>query len=523
MYVDRRVLALLLLLAATTAGACRGMKARVNTDYLLRHEVYRSRAFAREPYLFEVRDTRAEVICRSFDRVPPRLLISPFTARMTQAWERRLVELDDPEQRRLASVGLPSRLPLWQHHVTLSGLEPRTPYSVKIATGEEEVELLVRTLPKLGGEPSPADMISFLVLGNTGTGSDEQLTVAQAVAESFEKPRGLARGVDFIVHTGDMVYDKGAAADYEARFFAPYREVLRRTPIYSVVGDRDVRSWGGAAYFEAFPRGSLKQPYWRMNLGPVELLGCDTTAIGHYANQEFGKPSQDDLRDPGRQQLWLDRTLAKPTAAWRFLVLHDPALSGGVGAGSASLSGARAAKKLRRALRHVFGRVQFILQGQDPHYERSVPIAHSWIAGDGGIEIPSWAQGAGFGMESHARRRRVDLGQRTVALVQGAGGGEVGDTVLARAGWGAAWLLGLPLGSPLWLSYFPVGPDWVDPGFAWIDRAAVCYSVTRFDVRLGTTRLRTWTIDPVSGKALLADDVTYRRKKKQAAAPKSGG
>ena len=115
----------------------------------------------------------------------------------------------------------------------------------------------------------------------------------------------------------------------------------------------------------------------------------------------------------------------------------------------------------------------------------------------------------GLAMDQHAQSRHVNLFGRTVTIVQGAGGGPVGDTMCGRLGWGTAWFLGLPFASPVWLSYYPVGPDWVNPSSEWIDRADSCYAVTRFDVSKDEAKVRTWTIDGCTGHAFLADQVTY--------------
>jgi hypothetical protein len=45
---------------------------------------------------------------------------------------------------------------------------------------------------------------------------------------------------DFVLHVGDIVYPKGLQGHYSAGFFRPFAELVRKAPVYTVLGNHDV-------------------------------------------------------------------------------------------------------------------------------------------------------------------------------------------------------------------------------------------------------------------------------------------
>jgi hypothetical protein len=160
------------------------------------------------------------------------------------------------------------------------------------------------------------DAPSFLVMGDTGEGDESQYAVV---------PPLLATGADtdFMLIAGDVVYPAGDAADYEERFYRPYRDYP--APIYAVPGNHDwydglegfMRCFCGAEPLagdrgEPLSLGGVERllarraepiddqavrrmralrdapgqrarqpgPYFALDTGPLLILGIDTGILG---------------------------------------------------------------------------------------------------------------------------------------------------------------------------------------------------------------------------------------------------
>ncbi|MCA1716172.1 MAG: metallophosphoesterase [Actinobacteria bacterium] len=111
-----------------------------------------------------------------------------------------------------------------RHAVTLFGLRPGSRYYYRVAGAQKTASF--RTAPE-----GPGSGFTFAVVGDSGTGSKAQLAVA-GLLERMEP--------DLILHTGDVVYPKGDDADYDPKFFAPYRRIIESVPIFPSLGNHDV-------------------------------------------------------------------------------------------------------------------------------------------------------------------------------------------------------------------------------------------------------------------------------------------
>src|SRR5688500_6399997 len=78
--------------------------------------------------------------------------------------------------------------------------------------------------------------IRFVAVGDTGTGDENEYAVARDIGTACQ-----ARGCDFIVHNGDILYDVGAFSAYdtqfEDKFEVPYGSL--GLPVYLVLGNHD--------------------------------------------------------------------------------------------------------------------------------------------------------------------------------------------------------------------------------------------------------------------------------------------
>ncbi|MHC4832038.1 MAG: metallophosphoesterase family protein, partial [Planctomycetota bacterium] len=196
---------------------------------------------------------------------------------------------------------------------------------------------------------APGDRrFTFAVVGDTGKGSRGQYAVAERIREVDP---------EFVIHTGDVIYPSGAAEDFDPKFFAPYRDILRGAPFFLSLGNHDIMTWLGGPYLDSFvlPRNrkAKNERFYRFDWGGVRLFALDSS-IG------FIVPD-------GKQVRWLDKELAKKHPGFRIAYFHHPPYSSGFHGSN-------------WPVRSVFGKrfedrgVELVFSGHDHSYERLHPI-----------------------------------------------------------------------------------------------------------------------------------------------------
>jgi hypothetical protein len=200
--------------------------------------------------------------------------------------------------------------------------------------------------PPVAPETVPSDVdeaaARFVVVGDTGTGDENEYAVARAIGAACAE-----RGCDLIVHTGDILYDVGAFSAYdtqfEDKFERPYGSL--GIPVYLVLGNHDVGGdpsseddldrWKeiGDRAVEYSNRSDRTTDTWRMPArwynfthGPVAFAAFDTSAF-YYVLLES------DTKGPLHRAVAAQEAFA-PTAwpanaSWRFAVGHHPYISNG--------------------------------------------------------------------------------------------------------------------------------------------------------------------------------------------------
>lgn len=241
-----------------------------------------------------------------------------------------------------------------------AGLRPGVPvdYAVAGATGS------AAALPAEG-------TLRFAVIGDSGNGSPAQWEVAR----ELEKARP-----HFVLHTGDVVYPSGSLSDYRDRYFAPYKELLSRAPVYPAVGNHDygnhiVTTRPGRRKFEVYKRIHRKPAYYSFDLGPAHFVSLDTS-------RAWGVNAAADIGPGSPQDAWLRQDLATSRAPWNIVLLHVPVHASEDHGDHESLRA-----WLEPLLKKH--RVQLVLQGHDHIYERSKPIEGTvfMTVGSGGADL----------------------------------------------------------------------------------------------------------------------------------------
>jgi hypothetical protein len=204
---------------------------------------------------------------------------------------------------------------------------------------------------RIAGHEGRAE-VSFMLLGDPGEGDGSQMAVVPGLLT-------MSEGAHFSVICSDVIYPAGEAADYAAKFYAPYRDLPG--PIYAIPGNHDwydrlvgfmthfcdaraapaagvgrgggLKGWlahrlwrkerairvdtvtGGEQRRPRDPRfPSQRGPYWTLDAGPLRLVGIDTGITGGL--------------DAGQGE-WLLRVSAERRDAAKILLTGKPLLVDG--------------------------------------------------------------------------------------------------------------------------------------------------------------------------------------------------
>lgn len=195
------------------------------------------------------------------------------------------------------------------HTVHLTELEPSTRYYYRVIRDEEVFSegFSFTTAPVAGS----TEEIVFLVLGDSGTGNDNQRTVRNQMLNAFyrEHPQ-------FLIHVGDV--HQGNGAEYDDVYFTIYQELLQQIPFYLAIGNHDTYTDNAAPFLQDFvtPRHDHSEGrYYAHQWGDVFFINLDT-------NIPFAKGTT--------QYDFLVRALnsaEQKAANWTILYFHHPPYS----------------------------------------------------------------------------------------------------------------------------------------------------------------------------------------------------
>src|SRR5262249_14893124 len=114
----------------------------------------------------------------------------------------------------------------------LKDLRPDTVYRCRILAPDGQLVTWVRfrTAPEVDAS------FLFTVVGDSGHGG----LAARAIARRIR-----AAHPAFLIHVGDLAYPDGTVDELAATFFRPYRETLRRVPLFPTPGNHDLHARSG--------------------------------------------------------------------------------------------------------------------------------------------------------------------------------------------------------------------------------------------------------------------------------------
>jgi hypothetical protein len=201
--------------------------------------------------------------------------------------------------------------------------------------------------------PNKEDSVRFIVIGDTGTGSDKQLEVARMMSRYRQ-----TFPFEFVLMTGDNMYGSEKAVDYKEKFENIYRPLLdQKVKFYAALGNHDESNQRFYEYFNM-----EGQEYYRFKKGNVSFYSLNS----NYMDK--------------KQVDWLNEKLATDTATWKIAFFHHPPYSSGGAHGSDT--------KLRTVVEPIFVKhgVNVVFTGHEHFYERIKPQQgiYYFISGSGG-------------------------------------------------------------------------------------------------------------------------------------------
>jgi 3',5'-cyclic AMP phosphodiesterase CpdA len=222
------------------------------------------------------------------------------------------------------------------HDIRVSDL---IPWEYRLLHNDHAVTAPIRLRPRT------ANQTTFAVLGDSGSGGEHQFAVTRQMAQ---------HDPEFVLHTGDLGYDRGTRREMIRRFFVPYARSLATRPWFVAWGNHDVMTGGGKEL-----RAMLSMPgehYYAIDRGSTRFYVLDS-------NIDFqrGSPQHD----------WLVSDLQSEIRKNRIAVFHHAPYSGSPYARTFKKRSA----KVREHLCPVFDQFGFslVFNGHVHGYERAEP------------------------------------------------------------------------------------------------------------------------------------------------------
>lgn len=201
--------------------------------------------------------------------------------------------------------------------------------------------------------PNKDNSVRFMVVGDTGTGSEQQ----QELANIMLRYRQVFP-FEFVLMLGDNLYGSEKAVDYKKKFENVYKPLLdQKIKFYAALGNHDESN---ERFYEFFNMEG--QEYYNFKKGNVSFYALNS----NYMDK--------------KQVDWLNEKLATDAAPWKIAFFHHPPYSSGAAHGSDT--------KLREIVEPIFLKygVNVVFTGHEHFYERVKPQKgiYYFISGAGG-------------------------------------------------------------------------------------------------------------------------------------------
>jgi hypothetical protein len=189
--------------------------------------------------------------------------------------------------------------------------------------------------------PNKPGSLKFAIIGDSGQPGTGQTAIAQQMTAWRER-----FPFELVLMTGDNLYGRETAKDYERKFALPYKPLLDRgVKFYASLGNHD-------------DAGQIHYRHFNMNGQKYYTFKAQTDVRFFAIDSNYVDPKQIE---------WLDKELAASGSDWKIVFFHHPLYSSGATHGSAEIQ--------RKLLEPVFltHGVNVAFTGHEHFYERIKP------------------------------------------------------------------------------------------------------------------------------------------------------
>jgi acid phosphatase type 7 len=251
-----------------------------------------------------------------------------------------------------------------EHEVRLSGLLPNARYWYSVGTtgtvlSGADASTYFNTSPTSGS----TNATRVWVIGDAGKGTTAQANVYNA----YRNYTGV-NYTNLWLMLGDNAYASGTDAEYQAKVFDAYPDLLKQSPVWTTMGNHDAVSADSATqsgpYYAMFslPKAaeaggvaSGTEAYYSFDYGNIHFVVLDSEESNRSAN--------------GTMANWLKADLQKNNADWLIAFWHRPPYSKGTHDSDTELPMTDMRANFLPILEN-YG-VDLVLSGHSHSYERS--------------------------------------------------------------------------------------------------------------------------------------------------------
>jgi len=190
--------------------------------------------------------------------------------------------------------------------------------------------------------PKKPESVRFAIIGDSGTGGDAQLRVAEKlIAAHREYP------FEFALMMGDNLYGGDGPTDYQKKFERPYKPLLDAgVKFYAALGNHDDPN---ERFYKPFNMSGERYYSFKAPRGSVRFFALDS----NYVDKD--------------QMAWLEKELPASQSDWKICFFHHPLYSSGEKHGPEV--------EIREKLEPLFLKygVDVVFTGHEHFYERIKP------------------------------------------------------------------------------------------------------------------------------------------------------
>ena len=205
-----------------------------------------------------------------------------------------------------------------EHEVRVTGLSAHTLYYYSVGSTSEVIA--GDTSYRFQTSPTPGSSVDTRIwlIGDSGTANSN----AAAVYNAYMNYSG-SDSTDLWIMLGDNAYNSGTDSEYQDAVFDMYPELLRRTPLWSTLGNHDGYTADSdtesGPYYDifTFPRNaevgglaSGTEAYYSFDYGDIHFICLDS----YETNRSSG----------GAMMTWLENDLAANDKKWVIAYWHHP-------------------------------------------------------------------------------------------------------------------------------------------------------------------------------------------------------